>query len=85
MILHREITKELGERVKSYCDLCKRIYWSNPELAVTDVEIETSCYSYFVSVCPACINKYDLELAFAAENDDLEALLEKREKKNKLK
>jgi len=79
MILDRELNEKGELRVKSYCDSCKKTYWSNAEGAVKHIEIKPGHYSYIVSVCPTCINKYELTLRFAMLNDTLDELLKERE------
>ena len=79
MILDQEINEEKELRVKSFCDSCRRIYWSSYEKAVRYIEICPGNYDYIVSVCPDCINKYDLDIRFATLNDELDELIEERE------
>lgn len=81
MILQREFNEKGELRIKSFCDSCKRVYWSNIEKAVRDIEIRPGNYEYIVSVCPDCINKYDLDIRFAILNDTLDDLIEKRKRR----
>jgi len=69
--------------VKSYCDCCKKTYWSNEAdtVEVKDVEIDNSYWKYTVSVCPECISKYDLDLFFSV---DVENLIKRRNRINRL-
>lgn len=78
MILDREFNENGELRAKSYCDSCKKTYWSDEKYAVRDMEIEPGNYEYIVSVCPECINKYDLDIRFAILNDTLDDLIKKR-------
>ena len=68
MILTQEINKKGELRIKSFCDSCKNVYWSNVKKAVRHILIKPGSYEYIVSVCPDCINKYDLDIRFAIFN-----------------
>jgi len=82
MILEKEFNEKGELRIKSFCDSCRRIYWSNTENSVEDIKVKPGNYEYIVSVCPECISKYELDIRFAVLNDTLDDLIEKREKED---